>query len=217
MDIDTLNGLKACPLFKGLSDDELIDIVHTIHYRVIRYRRGDLFTSAGSICMHADIILKGRMITSMTSQCGRVTRVSTLESGNILAPAFLFAKDHAYPVSIEVDEDTLIFRMPPADLEKMIENDSRIAMNFVRILSEIIAKLTKKVNILSMNIREKLVFFLREESRRQQSNTILLTISRQGLAEQFGIQKYSLLRCLKELQEEGAIKVDGKQIEIIKL
>jgi len=217
MDIDTLYGLKECSLFKGLSDDEIIDIAHTIHYRVIRYRKGDLFTYAGSICLHADIILKGKMLTSMTSQYGRTIRVSTLERGSILAPAFLFIKENVYPVSIEANEDTQIFRMSPADFEQIIKSDPRISMNFIRILSEIISKLTKKVNILSMNIREKLIFYLKEESKHQKSKCILLTTSRQELAEQFGIQKYSLLRCLKELQEEGAIKVDGKKIEIIKL
>ena len=28
MDIDTLNGLKACLLFKGLTENEIIDLMH---------------------------------------------------------------------------------------------------------------------------------------------------------------------------------------------
>jgi CRP-like cAMP-binding protein len=32
-----------------------------------------------------------------------------------------------------------------------------------------------------------------------------------------GIQKYSLQRALNELQESGAIRIDGKTIEILKL
>ena len=28
MDIDTLRGLSACPLFKGLTDEELMDAMH---------------------------------------------------------------------------------------------------------------------------------------------------------------------------------------------
>ena len=34
MDIDTLEGLRKCPLFEGLTDNEIIDLMHAIRYRV---------------------------------------------------------------------------------------------------------------------------------------------------------------------------------------
>jgi DNA-binding IclR family transcriptional regulator len=40
-------------------------------------------------------------------------------------------------------------------------------------------------------------------------------MSSQALADHFGIQKYSLLRCLKEMQENGSIVVDGKYIKLL--
>ena len=44
---------------------------------------------------------------------------------------------------------------------------------------------------------------------------IKLDKSRQEIAESFGIQKFSLLRCMSELVEVGAIKVEGKIITIL--
>jgi len=41
-----------------------------------------------------------------------------------------------------------------------------------------------------------------------------VALSRQQLADEFGIQKYSLQRCLHELQEEGVIRIDGKHIDV---
>ena len=78
-----------------------------------------------------------------------------------------------------------------------------------------IAGLTKKVEMLLLSVRDKIMFFLKEEQHRQQSNTIKLSMSRQELADYFGIQKYSLQRALNELQESGAIRIDGKTIEIL--
>jgi len=54
-----------------------------------------------------------------------------------------------------------------------------------------------------------------EQSRQQQSRTIILPLSRQELAEHFAIQKYSLLRCLNELQQEGIIRVEGRRIQLL--
>ncbi|MDD7558154.1 MAG: helix-turn-helix domain-containing protein, partial [Porphyromonas somerae] len=42
-----------------------------------------------------------------------------------------------------------------------------------------------------------------------------LSNSRQEIADTFGIQKFSLLRCLSEFEDNGAIKIDGKQITIL--
>ena len=45
MDIDTLQGLKKSPLFKDFDESEIIDLMHTIRYRVIHYRKGDIWKS----------------------------------------------------------------------------------------------------------------------------------------------------------------------------
>jgi CRP-like cAMP-binding protein len=105
----------------------------------------------------------------------------------------------------------------PADLEKMLNSDQRLMMNYIRMLSNIVCQLTKKVRMLSMNVREKVCLYLKEQSRLQQTTKILLPLSRQELADHFGIQKYSLLRCLNELKQEGAILVDGRHIQILSL
>ncbi|RGK30355.1 Crp/Fnr family transcriptional regulator, partial [Prevotella sp. TF12-30] len=40
-------------------------------------------------------------------------------------------------------------------------------------------------------------------------------VSRQEMADIFGIQKFSLLRCLSEFEEKGAIRIEGKTITIL--
>jgi CRP-like cAMP-binding protein len=61
------------------------------------------------------------------------------------------------------------------------------------------------------------ILYLKEQSRLQQTKDILLTFSRQELADHFGIQKYSLQRCLNELKQEGSILVEGRHVHILSL
>ena len=189
MDIDTLEGLRKCPLFEGLTDNEIIDLMHAIRYRVTRLYKGDFLFVAGEDCIHANILIDGDVV----------------------------AYERRYPVTVQAMTNTKVLRIHSADFERLLELDSRLTKNFTVILSNLIAGLTKKVRMLLLSVRDKIVFFLKEEQRRQQSNTILLSMSRQELADHFGIQKYSLQRALNELQESGAIHVDGKTIEILKL
>ena len=217
MDVDTLKGLSSCPLFGGLTELEIMDLMHAVRYRVVSYRKGEIFTYAGSPCLHADIVLDGEMKANLIGPTGRIIRMTMHHSGNMLAPAFLFAKDNLYPVTVEAATDARVLRLSPGDLEQLLHADTRLMMNFVRILSNIIAYLTKKVGSLSLNVREKVCLYLKEQQRQQQTDSILLPMSRQELADLFAIQKYSLLRCLSELQQTGAIKVEGRQIQIVNL
>ena len=41
--------------------------------------------------------------------------------------------------------------------------------------------------------------------------------SRQQIADSFGIQKFSLIRCLNQLQAEGLVEVPGKDIRLLKV
>lgn len=216
MDIDTLRGLSACPLFKGLTDEELMDAMHRVRYRVLTYKKGALFAMAGDECLHADIIISGEMTATMMSPSGRIITLNMHHSGNMLAPAFLFAADNHYPVTVEAVIDTRVLRLGRTDMEKLIHSDSRIALNEIHILSNIVSFLTKKVGMLSMSVREKVERYFKEEQNRQQSRHLRINLSRQALAEQFGIQKYSLLRCLKEMQEAGEILIEGRVVHILK-
>ena len=217
MDIDTLQGLKRCSLFQDLTEPEIIDLMHSVRYRVVHYRKGDVLAFEGSDCLFADIIISGEMVASLMGPSGRIIRVAAHQAGKLLAPAFLFASDNQYPVTVEATTETTVLRLMPTDLEKMLNSDQRLMMNYIRMLSNIVCQLTKKIRMLSLNVREKVSLYLKEQSRLQQTKNILLPLSRQELADHFGIQKYSLLRCLNELKQEGAILVEGRHIQILSL
>ena len=217
MDIETLEGIRKCPLFEGLTDNEIIDLMHAVRYRVIRLYKGDFLFVAGDDCLHANILIDGEIVAYLEGASDRYIRMSTFHAGNMFAPAFLFAQNRRYPVTVQATTNTRVLRILSADFERLLELDSRLSKNFTIILSNLIAGLTKKVGMLLSSVRDKIIFFLKEEQRRQQSNTIQLSMSRQELADHFGIQKYSLQRALNELQESGAIRIDGKTIEILRL
>ena len=217
MDTETLEGIRKCPLFEGLTDNEVIDLMHAVRYRVTRLYKGDFLFVAGEDCLHANILLDGEVVAYLEGASDRYIRMSTFHAGNMFAPAFLFAQVRKYPVMVQATTNTKVLRILSADFEQLLELDSRLYKNFTVILSNLIAGLTKKVEMLLLSVRDKIIFFLKEEQRHQQSNTIRLSMSRQELADHFGIQKYSLQRALNELQESGAIRIDGKTIEILKL
>lgn len=208
--------LQRSPFFNGLSVGEIEEAMSSTHYKIVEYSAKEIYTLAGMPCKYADFILEGEMISRMTGLSGKLVQIDRLKACILIAPAFIFAKDNAMPVSVETATRTTILRMPPSELKKLIDNNEHIRMNFIQRLSSIDVFLTQKLRMLSLfTVREKVAYFLMKCAKEQQSHTVKLNHSRQEIADMFGIQKFSLLRCLSEFEKHGAIKVDGKTITII--
>ena len=208
--------LQKCPLFAGMSTLSIGLALGNISYQIINFAPRDVYTLAGMPCRFADIVLSGSLICRMVSLSGKQVEVTRLRPGNLIAPAFIFAKNNSMPVSVETDSEVTLLRMTPQTLKKLIDDDADIRMNYIRSLSNIDVFLTHKMKVLSLfTVREKVAYLLLERAGEQNSNTIRLTRSRQEIADSFGIQKFSLLRVLSEFEKEGVIRVDGKTIEII--
>ena len=205
--------LTNSPFFNGLTAKEIKELLQTVNYKIVEYPAKEIYTLAGMPCKYADFILKGELISRMTGLSGKQVQIDRLKACVLIAPAFIFAKNNAMPVSVKTAQHTTIMRMMPSELKHLIDTNERIRMNFIQLLSSIDVFLTQKLRMLSLfTVREKVAYFLMKAAKEQQSRTIKLSNSRQEIADTFGIQKFSLLRCLSEFEDNGAIKIDGKQI-----
>ena len=204
------------PFFNGLTAKEIKELLQTVNYKIVEYPAKEIYTLAGMPCKYADFILKGELISRMTGLSGKQVQIDRLKACVLIAPAFIFAKNNAMPVSVKTAQHTTIMRMMPSELKHLIDTNERIRMNFIQLLSSIDVFLTQKLRMLSLfTVREKVAYFIMKAAKEQQSRTIKLSNSRQEIADTFGIQKFSLLRCLSEFEDNGAIKIDGKQITIL--
>lgn len=211
-----IEALLQCPLFAGLSATEIKIALSGTGYKLVDYRKNDVYALAGMPCRYADIVVSGSLVCRMSSLSGKQVEVSRLRTGNMVAPAFIFAKDTSLPVSVETDTAVTLFRMSPAALKSLFDTDEQLRMNFIRTLSNIDVFLTRKMKVLSLfSIREKVASLLMDHVKEEGSHTIHLYRSRQEIADSFGIQKYSLLRVLADLEAAGAIKLNGREITVL--
>ncbi len=208
--------LVTSPFFSGLSAIEIEQLMQTVNYKIVEYPAKEIYTLAGMPCKYADFILKGEMITRMTGESGKQVQIDRLKACILIAPAFIFAKNKAMPVSAETVKPTTILRMQPSSLQHLFNINEQIRMNFIQQLCDINVFLTQKMHMVSiLSVREKVAKYLFETAKEQQNRTIKLSRSRQEIADMFGIQKFSLLRCLSEFEANEAIKIDGKSITIL--
>lgn len=218
LDIERISDVLAarCPLFRGLGRDEVAALLQRADCAVKSFQTGDVFATEGSPCLHADIVIGGGLKAGMMGPSFKQAQISSLSAGNVVAPAFIFATVNAFPVSVEVTEPTQILRMSPQAFLQLLAADSRVNMNFIRLLSDTNSFLSHKVRVLALySVREKVAHFLLSEAKKQGGTTLHLKQSRQEIADRLGIQKFSLIRTLNEFQDSGAIHAEGKDITIM--
>jgi len=211
-----LSAMALCPLMAGVEAPQIARLVSGATYRPVTLKRGQTLANAGDRCVYADVVIDGTLVARMLGASGKVVEVTHLRPGNMVAPAFVFAHDNAFPVEVVADSDVTLMRQTRQDFARWLDSDERLRWNFVALLSNTNAFLTRKIHTLSLlTVREKLAQMLLDLSRRQQSRTVTLEKSRQEIADMFGIQKFSVLRQLAAFQDEGAITIEGKQITIL--
>ena len=217
MDRNILKALQLCPLFDGFSNEELYFVFDRVPYRMVRLGKKDPYLLAGDSCCNVDFVVHGEIAVRMSGASGKSVQVCVKTTGALLSTAFIFSDDNTMPVSLECIKPATLFRISPEMFQKMMDDDQRLRINFIRMLSNSCNYMVKKVRMLTLyTVREKVAIFLLQEARRHCSDSFLLTMSRQEIADCFAVQKFSLQRSLKEFADEGIISFDGKHITILK-
>lgn len=153
-----------------------------------------------------------KVITDNISLGDDYDKVRKVYSINIVYFTLGQAKDYVYHGKTMFQG----LHQPNDILKLLIDTDERIRWNFIQHLSRIDIFLSQKMRMLSLfSVKEKVAQYLIKMATEQQSRTIRLDVSRQEMADIFGIQKFSLLRCLSEFEEKGAIRIEGKTITIL--
>ena len=216
MENHVLKALQACPLFDNLSDKEIEDTLTDVDYRIVEYDKNEVYILTGSHIQYADIIISGEIAIKVNGPSGRSLNFLSNTKGKLVAPSLIFNKEEVLAVTFETIRPTVVFRMTPATLYNMINNDTRIQMNYIRLLSSTVCNLGKKLKILALHtIREKMTDFILDEARRRNANSFILSMSRQQIADMFAVQKHSVQRVLSDFHKEGIIRLSSKSITIL--
>ena len=213
---EILTILTRCPLFTGLKEGELADILNGITFQVKTFSRGELIAHAGDELFFQHIVLEGSIKGEMVDFAGKIIKIEDIEPPRPLAPAFLFGSQNKYPVNLSANAQVRILSIPKEAFLKLMQNNALILRNFVNNVSSRGQFLTNKIKYLSFTtIKGKLAQYLLDLSARLQSDQVVMPLSQSQLSELFGVARPSVGRAIGELNQEEIIKTEGKQVEIL--
>jgi CRP-like cAMP-binding protein len=216
-DPEIMPALLACPLFRDLNEKRLSQLIAAQPFQPKRYGSGELIARAGEVVHFLHIVISGSVKGEMIDFTGKVIKIEDMGPSRPLASAFLFGSQNRYPVNIIANEPVQIFSISRDSLLRIMQSDDLVLKNFLDAVSSRGQFLSNKIRFLSFStIKGKLAHYLLELSGKQGGSAIiLLPHSQSQLSELFGVARPSIGRAIGEMNRDGLIRTDGKQVILL--
>lgn len=209
--------LSKSPLFVGLKEGQIKDLLSGVVFQTRAYERGNLIASGGDECRSLMVVLKGSVKGEMIDYSGRVLKIEDIPAPRPLAVAFLFGKNNRYPVTISANESTELLIIPKQSVVSLMQASEVFLTNFLNAVSNRAQFISGKLRFLSFKtLKGKLAHYLMElDLQQNQNGAIHLMRTQEELAGLFGVARPSLSRTLRDLHYQGLIDANGREIKIL--
>ncbi len=207
--------LNQAPLFRGLKPEAIEDIINTIPHKERKFNAGSLIAQSGDAVTSLMIVSVGMAKGEMIDFAGRVIKIEDIPAPGALASAFIFGNRNRFPVNVIAVSDVELLIIEKSDfLFLMMKNDIILA-NFLDMISNRSQFLSEKIKFLNFKtIKGKLAQFILQKTD-QGTKSVKLEITQNELADYFGVARPSVARALGDMEEDGLIEANGKNIKII--
>ncbi|QKG80596.1 Crp/Fnr family transcriptional regulator [Tenuifilum thalassicum] len=208
--------ISRSPIFKGLTEEEVADILKETPHSIRSYRKGQTIAQRTEEVKNLSIIIEGSVKGEMVDFSGKILKIEEMFAPKPIAHAFLFGENNKFPVDVIALEDCKLLHIPKIEFLNLMQKNSKVLTNYLNTISNRAQFLSNKLWFLSFKtIKEKIAHYLLNLSKSETRTTIILPKSHQELAEFFGVTRPSLARVLSELQDGGIIHVNRREVTII--
>jgi CRP-like cAMP-binding protein len=212
MDYSLLSG---APLFRGLSSQEIADLLSPVPYQIKKFKSGSMISQSGEPVNSLMIVMNGVVKGEMVDFAGRVIKIEDIPAPGALASAFMFGNKNKFPVNVVACTDTELLIIDKPVFLRLLMSQDRILVNFLDMISNRSQFLSEKIKFLNFKtIKAKLAQYILQKAGKERTN-VIMDMKQNELSEFFGVARPSVARAIHEMEETGLIAASGKNIRII--
>lgn len=213
-----LNELQNNFLFKGIASEDLKNIYEEDKYRINKYSKGEIIAHEEEDCNTIGLILEGVIELQRIYPSGKYIVLNKLKVGDVFGEAIIFSKTSNYPATVVALNQCSVLYIEKTNMLELFSKEKKILENFLELLSNKVLMLNSKIkNISFKNIKHRVINYILEAMKSQQSSVIRLTENKESIAASLGIPRPSLSRELINLRDMGYIDFDRSKIKILDL
>lgn len=207
--------LTGTMIFKGMDGKSIESLFLKKTYRLKKYEKGEIIAQSHDECNRLMIVIRGSVRGEMTDFSGKTIKIEDIGVLRPLAAGFIFGNNNRFPVDIIANESSELLIIPKETLVIMMQQSNRVLKNYLDAISSRTQFLSNRIRFLSFKtIREKIAHYILSQTG-EGRDTIMLPQSQTNLADFFAITRPSLARAFHELEKEGIIRVERREITLL--
>lgn len=211
--------LKRTKLFAGVGDDEISAMLSCLGARLYNYKKGEYVLRQGEHLSDIIVLVEGNLHIQKDDYWGNRSILGQVDVGEMFGEAYVAPESGALLNDVVATENsTVIF----FDVRKIITTCSSgcrfhymIVQNMFFAISDKNRKLVQKLGHMSKRTtREKLISYLSEESKKQNSSNFTIPFNRQQLADFLSVDRSAMSNELCKMRDEGLIEFDKNYFKL---
>ncbi|KGE70991.1 Crp/Fnr family transcriptional regulator [Spirochaeta lutea] len=229
--------LGLVPAFNELSIQELTSLVTKNFFPISRYEKQKRVALRSDPYEELAVILSGTLRAELNDIEGHSFIVETLAAPQVLASAVFFSSRSRFPVDLVAQTDVRIMRITRAQVFQLLQEYPPLLHGLLRDMGDRLQFLAQRLRMSQFgSIRQQLSLYILDllsdqgdsnapvsetasptRTPRSGSITVTIPVTRQALADTFGVARQSLSRVLSEMEHQGLLTCRHRTLEILNL
>lgn len=212
--------LRKTKMFSGVGDEEIESMLSCLNARVQHYKKGEYVLRTGGHLRDILILVKGSLHIQKDDYWGNRSLLGQLGAGEMFGEAYVAPESGALMNDVVAVEDSAVMFF---DLQRLLTTCSSacrfhaaVVQNLFFAISEKNRKLVQKLGHMSKrSTREKLISYLSEEAKRQNSAWFSIPFNRQQLADFLSVDRSAMSNELCKMRDEGLLRFHKNHFELL--
>lgn len=201
-----IEKLIDAPVFLHLAEEKLRDFIENTPHTVRTYNTHDFIAMQGTPCRSVYLLYSGEIRSTMSGPDGKQVTMEDLKAPTLLAPAFIFATNNRFPVTVTALCPCKVLLINKDKFVELMSREPVVMQNFMRIISDRSYRLSQKINIFALHsLKSRIAAYLCTQGSIH---------NQQEVSERLGVARPSLSRVLAELATEGCIAFEKRKVVI---
>lgn len=212
--------LKNTQLFSGASDEDIEAMLGCLQARLCTYKKGEYVLREGERIERLMMLVKGELHIQRDDYWGNRSIISMVGVGEMFGEAYAAPESGPLMNDVLAVEDSAVIFLDIGKLLTVCPNGCKFhamaVKNLFFAISEKNRKLVRKLGYMSRRTtREKLIAYLSEEAKRQNSGAFSIPFNRQQLADFLSVDRSAMSNELCKLRDEGLIEFEKSRFRLL--
>ena len=212
--------LSQCPLFAGISPEELKSMLGCLDGKIIKTPKGSPVFLEGEPAAFMGVVLSGKVQILRTDFYGNRSVLTVVSPGGLFGEAFACAGVETLPVSAMALENAGVLLL---DCKRVLTScpnacpfHKKLVQNLLRGIAQKNLILTQKIRCMSQKTtQEKLMEFLLEQAKQHGRAEFVIPYDRQALADYLGVERSAMSAEISKLKKAGRIDCSGSRFRVL--